>query len=225
MEPETEINGENNNNGESATSTASSSGDNSKTNLIINYLPQKLTDDEFRNLFTHIGPIKTAKIIRHKASGYSYGFGFVDYQTPDDAARAIDTLNGTLVEHKKIKVAYAKPGGDQSKVQVKNFPPNMKEDDLKGHFVEFGTIIHCRVDRGGVASIIYETGDQADQAIKSMHGKCLPESSKALDVQIAGPDSDGGGKFKSNKPHSVSGHFMRDVENDGKLISSDFKHR
>ena len=73
-------------------------GDNeSKTNLIINYLPQSMSDEEFSQLFTNIGPVTSAKIVRNKANNYSYGFGFVDYTTPADAERAIQTLNGLQV--------------------------------------------------------------------------------------------------------------------------------
>lgn len=62
-----------------------------------------MTDDEFTQLFTSIGSVSNAKIIRNKATNYSYGFGFVDYVSPEDAARAIDSLNGYQVPKKPHK--------------------------------------------------------------------------------------------------------------------------
>ena len=75
-----------------------------RTNLIINYLPQAMTDNELYSMFITVGQIVSAKIMRDKSSGYSYGYGFVHYQNPQDAAKAIATLNGLQVSNKGIKV-------------------------------------------------------------------------------------------------------------------------
>ena len=56
-----------------------------------------MTDEEFTQLFASIGSVSNAKIIRNKATNYSYGFGFVDYVSADDASRAIASLNGYQV--------------------------------------------------------------------------------------------------------------------------------
>ncbi|KRY53734.1 ELAV-like protein 3 [Trichinella britovi] len=39
-----------------------------KTNLIVNYLPQSMTTEEFRMLFDSIGEVETAKLVRDKVS-------------------------------------------------------------------------------------------------------------------------------------------------------------
>ena len=72
-----------------------------RTNLIINYLPQVrtalwqsegispnlsiiivqgMTDNELYSMFITSGPIQSAKIMRDKNTGYSFGYGFVHYQ-------------------------------------------------------------------------------------------------------------------------------------------------
>lgn len=43
--------------------------DDSKTNLIVNYLPQNLTPDELKSLFGSIGDIESCKIVRDKITG------------------------------------------------------------------------------------------------------------------------------------------------------------
>lgn len=43
--------------------------DNARTNLIINYLPQSMNQDELRNLFSNVGEVESAKLIRDKVAG------------------------------------------------------------------------------------------------------------------------------------------------------------
>ncbi|ROI46651.1 ELAV-like protein 4 [Anabarilius grahami] len=45
------------------------SNDDSKTNLIVNYLPQNMTQEEFRSLFGSIGEIESCKLVRDKITG------------------------------------------------------------------------------------------------------------------------------------------------------------
>jgi len=68
-----------------------------------------MTDNELYSMFITVGPIVSAKIMRDRSSGYSYGYGFVHFQLPDDAAKAIATLNGLQVSNKRIKVSYSRP--------------------------------------------------------------------------------------------------------------------
>lgn len=126
--------------------------DSSRTNLIINYLPQNLTESELFKMFVTIGTVTNCKIMRDfrvtvvlifflcvnhliftqrnfllkiLQTGYSYGFGFVNYQKQDDAIRAIQTLNGLQIQNKRIKVSYARPPGEDRKetnLYVTNLP-------------------------------------------------------------------------------------------------------
>ena len=41
----------------------------SKTNLIVNYLPQTMTQEEIRSLFTSLGEVESCKLIRDKTTG------------------------------------------------------------------------------------------------------------------------------------------------------------
>lgn len=41
----------------------------SKTNLIVNYLPQTMTQEEIRSLFSSIGEVESCKLIRDKITG------------------------------------------------------------------------------------------------------------------------------------------------------------
>lgn len=79
--------------------------DESKTNLIVNYLPQTMTQEEIRSLFASIGEVESCKLIRDKiTAGQSLGYGFVNYHRAEDAEKAINTLNGLRLQNKTIKV-------------------------------------------------------------------------------------------------------------------------
>ncbi|XP_059155254.1 ELAV-like protein 2 [Physella acuta] len=169
--------------------------DSSSTNLIINYLPQTLSDDEFRSMFLSVGPIKSSKIVRDKATGYSYGFGFVDFQHAADAQRAIETLSGLQLQNKRIKVALARPGGDQIKganLYIRNLPVHWKEGELNKIFDPFGKIIQSRVlvdlSTGiskRVGFVLYDTRDEAESAIKVLSGKTPEGCTEPIMIKFA----------------------------------------
>lgn len=52
--------------------------DDSKTNLIVNYLPQNMTQEEFRSLFGSIGEIESCKLVRDKITGMPF-FNILDF--------------------------------------------------------------------------------------------------------------------------------------------------
>lgn len=166
-----------------------------KTNLIINYLPQMLTDNEFKNLFQSIGPVKAAKIVRHKSTGYSYGFGFVEYASEADAARAIETLNGFQLQNKKIKVAYSRPGGEEIKnanLYIRGIPKNMTDEEFENLMAPYGEIIQCRLLKEatggrnkGVGFVLYDQRNQAEDAIKKLNGLKIEGSTESLIVKYA----------------------------------------
>lgn len=41
----------------------------SKTNLIVNYLPQHMTQDEIKQLFASIGQVESCKLVKDKIAG------------------------------------------------------------------------------------------------------------------------------------------------------------
>lgn len=80
---------------------------NAKTNLIVNYLPQNMTQDEIKELFASIGPVETCKLIKDKLTGQSLGYAFVNYVGQDDADKAVQNFNGMRLQNKTIKVVIS----------------------------------------------------------------------------------------------------------------------
>ncbi|KAH9529086.1 hypothetical protein DERF_002996 [Dermatophagoides farinae] len=183
-------NSENDQSMSSSSSSSSSSMSNNKTNLIINYLPQTMTDENFRVMFAKYGDIRSARIIRNKNSGYSYGFGFVEYFRQEDAEMAIKNLNGIVINNKKIKVSYARPSSDDIKnanIYVTNLPSTFTENDVRELFAECGDIIQCRLigNRSGTAFILFNLHEQARQAIDQFDCKLVPGTNCRMKVKFA----------------------------------------
>lgn len=62
-----------------------------------------------KELFEEHGEVTSAKVIVDRMSGRSRGFGFVEMASGDEAASAIEALNGYDAEGRELKVNEAKP--------------------------------------------------------------------------------------------------------------------
>uniref|UniRef100_A0A8D8V7G1 ELAV-like protein 2 n=1 Tax=Cacopsylla melanoneura TaxID=428564 RepID=A0A8D8V7G1_9HEMI len=131
------------------------SNEESKTNLIVNYLPQTMTQEEMKSLFSSVGEVESCKLIRDKTTDttladftQSLGYGFVNYHRPEDAEKAINTLNGLRLQNKTIKVSYARPSSESIKganLYVSGLPKHMSQQELESLFSPYGRIITSRI--------------------------------------------------------------------------------
>lgn len=77
--------------------------------LFVGGLPYEATEDQLKQLFASAGTVASCNIIFDKFSGRSKGFGFVEMSSDEEAAKAIETLNGTDMGGRKIVVNEARP--------------------------------------------------------------------------------------------------------------------
>jgi RNA recognition motif-containing protein len=73
-------------------------------NIYVGSLHFKMNEAELRELFEEYGEVASAKIIFDKYSGKSKGFGFVEMPNEAEAKKAIEELNGSEVQGRKIIV-------------------------------------------------------------------------------------------------------------------------
>lgn len=84
----------------------------------------------------------------HFFAGQSLGYGFVNYVRPEDAEKAVNTLNGLRLQNKVIKVSYARPSSESIKganLYVSGLPKNLSQPDLESLFAPYGKIITSRI--------------------------------------------------------------------------------
>ncbi|KAG9029416.1 hypothetical protein FS837_003564 [Tulasnella sp. UAMH 9824] len=77
-------------------------------NLFIKNLDPSIDSNELFTSFRRFGHIVSARVMRTE-TGQSRGFGFVSYQTPDQAASAMSAMNGTTLGTKAIIVRLHEP--------------------------------------------------------------------------------------------------------------------
>jgi RNA recognition motif-containing protein len=77
--------------------------------IFVGNLPFSTTEQELNELFAEIGQVESASIISNRYSGRSRGFGFVEMTDDAEAEKAIEQLNGKVVEEREIVVSEAKP--------------------------------------------------------------------------------------------------------------------
>ncbi|XP_028831112.1 ELAV-like protein 2 isoform X3 [Denticeps clupeoides] len=176
----------------------SASIEDSKTNLIVNYLPQNMTQEELKSLFGSIGEIESCKLVRDKITGQSLGYGFVNYIDPKDADKAINTLNALRLQTKIIKVSYARPSSASirdANLYVSGLPKTMTQKELEQLFSQYGRIITSRilVDQltgpnsvsRGVGFIRFDRRIEAEEAIKGLNGQKPPGATEPITVKFA----------------------------------------
>ncbi|KAI0631139.1 hypothetical protein C8Q77DRAFT_188836 [Trametes polyzona] len=77
-------------------------------NLFIKNLDTSIDSNGLFSHFRQFGQIVSARVMRNEA-GESRGFGFVSYQTPDQAAAAMNSMNGVVIGTKALVVRLHEP--------------------------------------------------------------------------------------------------------------------
>lgn len=206
-----------------------------KTNLIVNYLPQTMTEEEIRSLFSSVGEVESVKLVRDKTvvfpdplnpgapKGQSLGYGFVNYVKPQDAEQAVNVLNGLRLQNKTIKVSFARPSSDAIKganLYISGLPKTMTQQDLEQIFCSYGTIITSRILQNagndsqtkGVGFIRYDTRDEAKRAIQAVNGTTPKGCTEPISVKFSNtPGSNANKVLQTPVPAFLSPHIARRI--------------
>ena len=83
------------------------------TKLYVGNLPFQTTSDELKDHFAQSGSVESASVVEDRMTGRSRGFGFVEMATPEEAAAAIEQLNGKDFGGRNLTVNEARPRTDR----------------------------------------------------------------------------------------------------------------
>ncbi|KAK7848994.1 polyadenylate-binding protein 3 [Quercus suber] len=210
------------------------------TNVYVKNLAEATTDEDLKKLFGTYGTITSAVVMRD-ANGKSRCFGFVNFQSPDDAAVAVEKLNGSSTSDDKVlyvgraqrkaeREAELKAKFQQERISryeklqganlyLKNLDDNINDDKLKELFSEFGTITSCKVmldpqgHSKGSGFVAFSTPEEATKALNEMSGKMIGR--KPLFVAVASAKKIGRLSFRHvllKYEHLVGWHLcLRDI--------------
>ncbi len=83
--------------------------------LYVGNLPYHFTESDVHDLFKQYGSVVSANLILDRDTGRGRGFAFVEMETRGEGHKAMETLNGSTLEHRKLVVneqqAKKKKGG------------------------------------------------------------------------------------------------------------------
>jgi len=178
-------------------------------NVFVKNLSEATTDEDLKNIFGEFGAITSAVVMRD-ADGRSKCFGFVNFESADDAAKAVEALNGRKHDDKEWYVGKAQKKSERElelkgrfeqsmketvdkyqglNLYVKNLDDSINDEKLQDLFAEFGTITSCKVMRDpngisrGSGFVAFSTSEEASRALDAMNGKMVV--SKPLYVALA----------------------------------------
>lgn len=77
--------------------------------LYVGNLSYEVTNADLEQLFAPFGAVQSAQVIQDRDTGRSKGFGFVEMSDTDAARAAIQALNDTEQDGRRLSVNEAKP--------------------------------------------------------------------------------------------------------------------
>lgn len=75
--------------------------------LFVGGLSWGTTDETLRSVFEEFGPVTEARVITDRDTGRSRGFGFVGFDSQEDADKAEEAMNGAELDGRTIRVNAA----------------------------------------------------------------------------------------------------------------------
>ncbi|XP_052159327.1 uncharacterized protein LOC127776816 isoform X2 [Oryza glaberrima] len=150
--------------------------------LYVGDLEASVGEDQLVALFSQVAPVASAYVCRDIAGGSkSLGYGYVNFMSREDATRAMENLNFTVVNGKPIRVMFSNRDPTLRKsglanVFIKNLEPNIDNKSLYEMFLSFGAILSSKVATDfngkskGYGFIQFESESSAKDAINGLNG-------------------------------------------------------
>ena len=165
-------------------------------NIFINYIPPDYSDSDLRALCAPYGTIRNSKIMINLETGQSKCFGFVRYETLEQAKTAIKELNGKSVGTKRLLVKFAeskeKIERKSMTVYVKRLPLQCDENCVCELFSKYGEVLQITPHVIGTIDpyswrcfVRYASYENATNAISGMNNKIIYEGTPPIHCKYA----------------------------------------
>ncbi|XP_014012970.1 polyadenylate-binding protein 4 [Salmo salar] len=155
-------------------------------NVFIKNLDKTIDNKALYDTFSAFGNILSCKVVCDENG--SKGYAFVHFETQDAADRAIEKMNGMLLNDRKVFVGRFKSRKEReaelgakakefTNVYIKNFGDDMNDDKLKEMFDQYGKTLSVRVmadpsgKSRGFGFVSYEKHEDANKACEEMNGQ------------------------------------------------------
>jgi len=181
------------------------------TNVYVKNFGEELNEDTLMELFSKHGSITSATVMTD-SEGKSKGFGFVAFEQPEEAEKAVNELDGYELPgtERRITVCRAQKKSERQaelkrkyeamkaermqkyqgvNLYVKNLDDTVDDEILRSNFESYGKITSAKVmtdENGrskGFGFVCFEKPDDATKAVVEMNNKMV--CSKPLYVALA----------------------------------------
>ncbi|GER55475.1 polyadenylate-binding protein [Striga asiatica] len=178
-------------------------------NVYVKNLPETTRDEGLKKMFEKFGLITSAVVMKDE-NGNSKCFGFVNFESSESAASAVESLNGSSLDDKVLYVGRAakkvereaelKAKFEQERISrfeklkaanlyLKNLHDSIDDEKLKELFSQFGMITSCKLIRDpngvskGAGFVAFSNPEEATKALTDMNGKMV--GGKPLYIAVA----------------------------------------
>ncbi|VDD75608.1 unnamed protein product [Mesocestoides corti] len=204
-----------------------------QTSLYVGDLHPLVTESMLYATFSSIGHVLSARVCRDVARQSSLCYGYVNFENPKDAERALESLIYENILGRQIRIMWCvrdpslrKSG--RGNIFIKNLDKSIAQKDLYDTFSHFGKILSCKIaidesgNSKGYGFIHFEDEECAEAAIKAVNGKMINDR-----IVYVGPfiprnqRKSASGKQKFNNCYVKN--FSEDLSDEGfKQIFSEF---
>uniref|UniRef100_A0A8C8CF42 RRM domain-containing protein n=1 Tax=Oncorhynchus tshawytscha TaxID=74940 RepID=A0A8C8CF42_ONCTS len=199
----------------------------SKTNLYIRGLHPGTTDQDLVKLCQPYGKIVSTKAILDKTTNKCKGYGFVDFDSPAAAQKAVSALKSSGVQAQMAKQQEQDP----TNLYISNLPVSMDEQELESMLKSFGQVISTRILRDaigtsrGVGFARMESTEKCEAIIQHFNGKFIktPPGVPVPPEPLLCKFADGGQKKRQNQGKYLQNGrpWARDGETGGMTLAYD----
>ncbi|VDO11050.1 unnamed protein product [Rodentolepis nana] len=157
-----------------------------RASLYVGDLHPAVTDAMLYAIFNSVGNVLSARVCRDVAGQSSLGYGYVNFENPKDAERALEQLIYDDLMGRQIRIMWCvrdpslrKSG--KGNIFIKNLDKKINQKDLYETFKHFGKILSCKIafDEAGHSKgygfIHFEDEECAKTAINNINGKMINE--------------------------------------------------
>merc|ERR1711894_174605 len=204
------------------------------TNVYVKNINDEYDEAKLNEMFQKYGKISSVKVMKSD-DGKSKGFGFVSFESPEEAMNACEELNGQDLDGKTVFVGRAQKKAERQaelkkkfealkmerlnryqgvNLYVKNLDDTIDDDKLRQEFAPFGTITSAKVmsEEGrskGFGFVCFSSLEEATKAVTEMNGRIIV--SKPLYVALAQRKEDRKAHLASQYMQRVTGMRMQQM--------------